>query len=142
MRLVVDANVFVSALIARKGVPGKLLTRLVEGEHVFLVSGWTMDELRQTLNYPKLQKLLKPRVHEVEQFLSAVEILAEEVDTTLSMSGLDCRDPKDIEYMAVAVAGHADCIVSGDKDLLVEKAVEGIPVLTPAQLLSRLGNQT
>lgn len=142
MRLVVDANVFISALIARKGVPGRLLSRLVEESHVFLVSDKTMAELRHTLAYPKIRKILKPREHEVEQLLSSMEILSEEVDTTLAVSGLDCRDPKDIEYLAVAVAGHAECIVSGDHDLLVEKTVEGIPIITPTELLSRLGNQT
>lgn len=142
MRLVVDANVFVIALIARQGVPGRLLLRLIEDNHIFLVSGRTMEELRRTLDYPKIRKILKPRTHEVEQMLSSVEILSEEIDTTLSVSGLDCRDPKDIEYLAVAVAGHAECIVSGDNDLLVEGAVEGIPIVTPAQLLAWLTNKT
>jgi putative PIN family toxin of toxin-antitoxin system len=140
MRLVVDANVFISAFIARKGVPGRLLARLVAEGHVFLVSEKTMEELRRTLAYPKIRKVLKPRSHEVEQLLSSVEILSEEVNTSWSVSGLDCRDPKDIEYLAVAIAGHADYIVSGDNDLLVKDAVEGIQIITPAQLLSRLLN--
>ena len=67
MRLVVDANVFISALIARKGVPGRLLTRLVEDRSVFLVSGGTMEELRRTLEHPKIQKLLKPLKQSIER---------------------------------------------------------------------------
>jgi len=142
MRLVVDANVFISAIIARKDVPGRLLSRLIEDDHVFLVSEKTMAELRRALNYPKIMKILKPNVHELEQFLSSVEILSEEVDTSLLVSGLDCRDPNDIEYLAVAVAGHAECIVSGDHDLLVQETVEGIPIVTPARMLARLDRQT
>lgn len=140
MRLVVDANVFVSALIARRGVLGRLLTQLVEDGCVFLVSSGTMEELRRTLAYPKIQKLLKQTSNDMERFLSSVELLAEEVDTALPMPSLECRDPKDIEYLAVAVLGRAECIVSGDKDLLVLGSVEGIPIFKPTQLLARMEN--
>ncbi len=138
MRLVVDANVFISALIARKGVPGRLLIRLIEDRSVFLVSSGTMEELHRTLEYPKIRKLLKQTPIDIERLLSSVELLAEEVDTALPMPKLECRDPKDIEYLAIAVLGRAECIVSGDKDLLVLESVEGIPILTPAQLLGRM----
>jgi len=140
MRLVVDANVFISALIARRGVPGRLLTRLIEDECVFLVSRGTMGELRRTLEYPKIQELLKQTSNDIERLLSSVELLAEEVDTALPMPNLECRDPKDVEYLAVAVLGRAECIVSGDKDLLVLESVEGIPIINPTQLLARMAN--
>lgn len=138
MRLVVDANVIISALIAPKGVPGQLVYQLIKEKHVFLISGKTVSELRRILNYPKIRNLLKLTDNEIEQFVSSIEIVAEEVDTGFLPPRLECRDPDDIEYLAVAVLGHAECIVSGDKDLLVLEKVEGIPVLLPAQLLERL----
>jgi putative PIN family toxin of toxin-antitoxin system len=138
MRVVIDANVIISALLSRNGVPGKLLTLLVEEKHVFLISDKTMAELRRILNYPKIKKLLKLTDNEIEQLVSSIEILAEEVDTTLVPSGLECRDPDDVEYLAVATLGHAECIVSGDRDLLTLRTVEGIPVLTPVEMLERL----
>ena len=49
-----------------------------------------------------------------------------------------CRDPDDDHVLAVAIAAQADFIVTGDQDLLVLKAVQGIPILTPAQALVRL----
>lgn len=138
MRVVVDANVFVSALLSRKGSPGRVVTRLVEGGHTFLISQKTMTELRRIVQYPKIRKVLKLSDNEIEKFISSVELLAEEVDTTFVPSGLECRDPDDIEYLNVAVLGHAECVVSGDKDLLVLERVQDIPVLTPVQLLNRL----
>ena len=44
----------------------------------------------------------------------------------------------DDKFLALAVTGQADAVVSGDRDLLDLVSHEGIPVLTPAQLLQRL----
>ena len=51
-----------------------------------------------------------------------------------------CRDPDDDELLALALAAQVDLIVSGDDDLLVLQAIEGIPILTPAQALQRIGS--
>ena len=139
MRLVVDANVFVSALISPQGTAGALVRRLVEDDRAtFIVSRETMDELKHTLSYPKIQKLLKQSPRDLERFLASVEMLSEQVDETLSVAGLECRDPDDLKYLFIAVVGRAECLVSGDKDLLVLGNVEGIPIVTPVQLLTQI----
>ncbi len=141
MRVVVDSNVFVSALIAPGGTAGMLVRKLVEDDRtVFLISPETMDELRRVLTYPKIRKLLKFSPEDVAIFLSSIEMLSEEVDETLSVSGLECRDPDDIKFMSVAVEGRADYLVTGDNDLLEIEAIDGIPVVPPSRLLPRLTN--
>lgn len=42
------------------------------------------------------------------------------------------RDPKDDKFLAVALAGRADVILSGDRDLLTLKSYRGIPILAVA----------
>ena len=42
-----------------------------------------------------------------------------------------CRDPKDDKFLELAVTGQADCIVSGDQDLLVLHPFRGVPIVTP-----------
>ena len=42
-----------------------------------------------------------------------------------------CRDPDDVKVLGLAVSASADCIVTGDKDLLILKEFQGIPILTP-----------
>ena len=49
-----------------------------------------------------------------------------------------CRDPKDDKFLEAALAGNADCIVSGDADLLILTPFENIPILRPAEFLARL----
>ncbi len=138
MRVVVDSNVFVSALVAPRGTAGILVRKLVEDERtVFLISPETMGELRRVLTYSKIVKLLKFSPEDVNRFLSSIEMLSEEVDETLSVSGLECRDPDDIKFLAVAMEGRADFLITGDEDLLVLGKIEEIPVVTPSQYLSQ-----
>ena len=51
---------------------------------------------------------------------------------------LRCDDPDDLKFLACAIAGKADAVVSGDKHLLRLRAVAGIPMLAPRALLDRL----
>ena len=44
----------------------------------------------------------------------------------------ECRDPKDNKFLELAVAGNADCIVTGDKDLLVLNPYCGTKIISPA----------
>ncbi len=142
MRLAVDANVFVSALISPQGTSGALVRRLIEDDRTtFVVSPETMDELKHTLAYPKTQKSLKQSRRDLERFLASVEMVSEQVDEAFSVAGLECRDPGDLKYLFIAVVGRAEFLVSGDKDLLVLGNVEGIPIVTPVQLLAQIGGR-
>jgi putative PIN family toxin of toxin-antitoxin system len=49
-----------------------------------------------------------------------------------------CRDEKDRKYLHCTVAARVDYLVSHDLDLLELKQVEGIPILTPAEVVPRL----
>jgi predicted nucleic acid-binding protein len=49
-----------------------------------------------------------------------------------------CRDPKDDKFLEAALTSQADCLVTGDADLLVLDPFEGIPILRPAEFLARL----
>jgi putative PIN family toxin of toxin-antitoxin system len=49
----------------------------------------------------------------------------------------ECRDPKDDKFLELAVNGRANVLVTGDKDLLALHPFRGIPILAPAQYLSR-----
>lgn len=52
-----------------------------------------------------------------------------------------CRDADDDALLATALAGHAEFIVSGDKDLLVLGEFQGVKILSPRQFLELLAAQ-
>ncbi|HEU0155336.1 MAG TPA: PIN domain-containing protein [Stellaceae bacterium] len=50
----------------------------------------------------------------------------------------ECRDPKDDKYLALALAGSADVIVSSDvRHLLAMHPRRGMPILSPRDFLAR-----
>jgi predicted nucleic acid-binding protein len=46
-----------------------------------------------------------------------------------------CRDAKDDKFLELAISGKADCIISGDDDLLSIKSFQGIPIVSPRQFV-------
>jgi putative PIN family toxin of toxin-antitoxin system len=50
-----------------------------------------------------------------------------------------CRDPNDDKFLDVAVNGGADVLITGDADLLALNPYEGIPILTAADYLAKIG---
>lgn len=68
------------------------------------------------------------------RFLVSLLKEAELFDTTETIS--ECRDPKDNKFLELAFSGKADCIISGDDDLLVMNPFREIPIITPSEFLS------
>ena len=66
-------------------------------------------------------------------FLAQLEAVAEWV--SIVGAKLGCRDPGDDMLLETALLGHADCLVTGDQDLLVMSPFHGIPILPPAEAL-------
>jgi hypothetical protein len=67
--------------------------------------------------------------------LSAVQV---ELTGTVKI----CRDPDDDKLLEIAALGRADCLVTGDQDLLVLSQFQGIPIVTPARFLEVLPQRT
>ncbi len=73
--------------------------------------------------------------------LDIIESDADHIRGELSLSGI-CRDPKDDKFIACAVDGNADYIVSGDADLLVLAEYRGVRIVQPAEFVEILDRQT
>jgi predicted nucleic acid-binding protein len=58
------------------------------------------------------------------------------IDVTIQI--VACRDPNDDQLLALAVAGQATCIITGDADLLQLHPFQEIPILSPDAFLSAL----
>src|SRR5690348_13635929 len=126
MRIVVDTNVFISAALKEKSLPG-MAVHIVAESGLLLKSAVTERELFVTLARPRLAPLIPPRFRD---WLSELLAAAELVIITERISA--CRDPKDDKFLELAVNGRADLIVSGDTDLLALNPFRGIRIITPA----------
>jgi len=134
-RLVVDSNVWIAALLTPTGSARRLVNIVLARGIDVVFSESTFHELVTRLERPKFAKY---RQHEAwNLFLSELVELAVWHDDTLTAAGVS-RDSDDDKFLALAVTGQADAIISGDNDLLELVAYEGIPILTPTEFLLRL----
>lgn len=92
----------------------------------------TLAEFAEVLRRPKFARYLT--LAEIEFQLSRLTAVFEIVDVLDTVA--DCWDPKDNKFLALALAGSADLILSGDDHLLRLHPWRGIPILTPTQYLA------
>jgi putative PIN family toxin of toxin-antitoxin system len=135
MRVVVDTGVYVSALIRRQSTPGEVLNALRDGRFKTLYSTDMLIEIIEVLGRPALRLKYHIEPDDSLALLNLIRLRGELVTPTRRLSL--CRDPKDDKFLEAALAGSADCLVSGDADLLDLGTFENIPILRPAEFLAR-----
>jgi len=127
MKLVLDTNVLVAALIAR-GQCADLLEHCIL-RHSVISSQFILDELDETL---------KRKFHyTADESYEAVDLIRSQMQVVLpdKFDPSRCRDPDDAWILGTAIGGDARCIVTGDKDLLVLQRFEGIDILRPGDFI-------
>ena len=122
-RVVLDTNVVLSALLFRGGPAAQVRTAWMAGQFVPLASSATAQELVRVLAYPKF-KLTADEQHDLlADYLPWVQI----VDIPDPPPATPhCRDPFDVPFLHLAIAGKAHTLVSGDKDLLALAGTRGL----------------
>ena len=137
LRVVLDANIFVSAFIQPAGTPGQIIQSLLRDSARELVLTEAHHRRgARGLSYPKVQKASRSKVDPALWFDDLV-VLAHIVAGDKELRGVS-EDPDDDKYLAGAVEGRADFVVTGDVDLLQVREHEGIQVVTPRAFLDRL----
>ena len=111
MRVVIDTNILVSALIAPAGKPAAIIRAWLDGKFTLLTCVRHVDELRSTLQQPRVAELIKP--HTAGRLVNQIKRLAEDIDPLPSVER--SPDPMDDFLLAMSEAGNADYLVSGDK---------------------------
>lgn len=137
LRVVLDANVFVSAYIQPEGTPGQIIQAFLrDGAFELILTDAIIVEVLEALSYPKVRKASRSKVDPRLWFedLVLVSHVVVDDDELRRVS----EDPDDDKYLAGAVEGRAGFIVTGDVDLLRLHEHEGILIVTPRAFLDRL----
>jgi putative PIN family toxin of toxin-antitoxin system len=126
---VIDTNIWLSGLIFG-GIPERVLNLFVNGDVAVVTSEELLSELQRTVRqkFP----LFVPQLAMLVALIREKAFVVSLGSVTMSAS----RDEDDNRVLETAVIGNCDYIVSGDKDLLVLKEFEGIPIVTPAKFLA------
>jgi putative PIN family toxin of toxin-antitoxin system len=136
MRAVIDTGVLVSALIKPGGATGEVLYALRDGRLTVIYSTDTLVEIIDVLGRPAFRAKYHIMPEDITALVNLIRLRGELVTPQKKISA--CRDPKDNKFLEAALAGEADCIVSGDADLLALTPFEDIPILRPAEILAKL----
>jgi len=134
-RVVLETNLVLSALVFSSGALIHLRRAWQSGRFTPLASTATAGELIRVLAYPKLQL----RTGERESLLSDYLPFCESVRVpNPPPSTPPCRDPFDVQFLELAVAGEAEFLVTGDHDILVLASEFLCPILKADDFLARL----
>lgn len=136
MRVVVDTNILVSAMIKPRGNIGLILKYLRAGKYTLLYSEPMLTETVDVLNRPRIRDKYGFEPGDIETFVALLILRGKVVVPKRRI--MVCRDPKDNMILEAAVDGNADKIVSGDNDLLSLKKFEGIPILKPTRFVAEI----
>lgn len=132
MRVILDTNVLLGALISPHGVSDRIYRAWRAGRFELATSRAQLDELRRASRYPKLKAILPAhRVGALINHLQGARLLE---PLPALPAGIDASDPNDTFLLAMALAADADYLVTGDRraGLLQRGSISRTRIVTPA----------
>lgn len=135
MRIMLDTNVLLSALIFRSRPLERVIEVASSGGNELLLSSYVIGEAREVV-----ARKWPSKRHALEVFLQhlSFEVILTPIDPEPGL--FEIRDPLDYPVLYSAVIGAADIFITGDKDF--EGVDIGLPeIMTPAQFLTRTANR-
>ena len=138
-RVVLDTNVVLSALLFAGGTASRLRSGWQSGRFAPLASQTTADELVRALGYPKFRLSAAEREDLLADYLPCVQVVRIP-DPPPAVPR--CRDPADLPFLQLAVAGKARALVTGDQDLLAVAGTFGAcPILGMGEFLRQYAGE-
>lgn len=135
-RVVIDTNVFISAVLHSRAVPGRIIQELLNGRIQAVTSPYLIQELVEVSMSAKLSRYFRVQesVASIVQYLRANATLVNGIPTQRVVE----HDPDDDYVLACAAEGSADYIISGDSHLLSLGQYRGVPIVSPSQFIQAL----
>ena len=134
MKIVVDANIYASALLKPKSNPGKIIDLIKQNQLELIISPSIIKEIKRILLYPKIRKYHGMSAKEIDKYFEEMLIFAWVVEGKEIIDVIK-DDPTDNKYLACADEGEADYIISGDHHLLDLGNYRGIRIIKAKEFL-------
>lgn len=129
-KAVLDTNVLVSSALSN-GKPAEILGLAESKDFISITSPEIVEELRDVLTRDKLPFSEK----QVDELVSKILSISRVIDSQIELEVIE-EDSDDDKILEAAVAGKADCIVSGDSHLLDLEEHREIPIYSPNKFLN------
>jgi uncharacterized protein len=128
IRVVVDTNVVVSALLKRAGSPGAVLALIAERRITWCVSKAVLAEYREVLNRPKFRQIDRQKIATLLNLAAAGDLAS--VITVLSLS----PDEPDNRFLECAEAAAAHYLITGNNRDFPDRWKQ-TEIVTPTQFV-------
>lgn len=138
MRVILDTNVLLGALISPHGAPDTIYRAWRASRFELLTSADQLDELRRVSRYPKLKSILP--AHRIGTMVNNMQRAIVLTSLPPLPEGLEANDPDDAFLLAMALAGDADYLVTGDRraGLLQRGTIGRTRIVTPAAFCAEI----
>ena len=131
MRIMIDTNIFISAILFPDSRPSKLIEKVLDKYHLVLCSQ-ILEEIHEVF-----KRKFSERDIDLEKFLSKLSY--ELIYTPQKINKNEypfIRDNKDLPILTSAILGDVDYFITGDKDFF-EVEITKPEILTAKQFLSK-----
>jgi hypothetical protein len=139
-RAVVDTNLFVSGLFGRDSVSAKLQGHWINLDFILVTSIDIIKEVNRVLHYPRIQERFNPNDETLKRFFRLIfrkAVITKDIYKTDRITD----DPTDNKFLACALEGKADYIVSRDPHLRNIKHFQGIQIIDATTFIGKLGTK-
>jgi len=137
LKAVIDTSVMVSVAFAKEGLARELRDMIAEGAFELVTSKEILVELHRVLHYPRILRQFKPAKGDVEEFIGMILERAHLTQGRYRIRKIK-EDPSDDKFLACALEGKADFIVSRDPHLRNLKRFQGIEIVDVKTFVERV----
>ena len=141
LKVVIDTNVLVSAIITQRGNAAKILKAWKNKKIKVIVSPKILEEIREVIFRPKIKRLSFWTDEQRKQLLEDLINISFLVPGSLKLRVIP-EDPPDDKFIIAAVEGKADYIVTGDEHLSKLGSYKGIKIVSPVEFIRILKHHT
>ncbi len=129
-KFICDTNVLLSSILSKNTPPYKTVN-YIENNGFFVFSPETFSELVEVINREKFDKYISRHTREIFLQKMFSNSLIYEIYQKVDL----CRDSKDNKFLDVAISSYANCLITGDDDLLSLEYIGNTSIITPREFI-------
>ena len=130
MRVMLDTNVLISAIVLKSTTLNQMLEMIIN-EHKLVLSSYVIEELKQVVS-----RKFKGKLGALDKFLTVLPYEFVYTPDAMDKDLFKIRDKMDYPVLYTAIIEDVDILITGDKDF-AEVEVEKPEILTPAEFIAR-----
>ncbi|MDA3898266.1 MAG: putative toxin-antitoxin system toxin component, PIN family [Desulfobacteraceae bacterium] len=137
LKAVIDTNLFISGMFSRDSVSAKLQNHWINLDFILVTSIDIIKEINRVFHYPRIQDRFHPKEETLRRFFKLIFRKALITKDRYKTDRIT-NDPTDNKFLACALEGKADYIVSRDPHLRNIKHYHGIQIVDASMFIGKV----